>query len=382
MSSDSGLTFEYSAAAFLHGHLDTVDVGEGFERAHRATHRVQRIIADAKFGIVSERASGVRLTLQSRATSLSLTLRETVYVLGDAAVPPPGEFDVYVDGELFQSLVGPLPTVSRLDSSGPDGDTGASPAAELEVRGLPDELKRVDIWFPTQSAIDVKTLRADADVHTVRRSPALAAYGSSITQGVGVTRPSLAWPARVARELDLDLWNLGMGGSAQLDPSMATLIRDTPLDLRLLVLEVGINIVTTNSMSERVFRSLLGSFIDVIRERHQQTTIVLISPLGCPIHETDPGPTITIGHDATGQPLFGATGSEHATGLTLRHVREITREVYEDRARDDAHLTYVDGLELLPLDAVTQVSVPDNLHPGEQAHGDIARALLRGLQMR
>lgn len=47
------------------------------------------------------------------------------------------------------------------------------------------------------------------------------AYGSSITNGALAVRPGDLYPARVARTLGVDHFNLGFGGGARLEPEMA-----------------------------------------------------------------------------------------------------------------------------------------------------------------
>jgi len=54
-------------------------------------------------------------------------------------------------------------------------------------------------------------------------------YGSSITQGACASRPSLTYPARVCRLLDVDFINLGFAGQAKGDAVVAAYIASLPM---------------------------------------------------------------------------------------------------------------------------------------------------------
>ena len=102
-------------------------------------------------------------------------------------------------------------------------------------------------------------------------------------------QPHSTWPARAASLGDVDLLNLGFGGSALLDPFVARVIRETGADL--ISLKIGINLVNTDLMRLRAFVPAVHGFLDTIREGHPDTPLLVISPIACPMHEDTPGPT-------------------------------------------------------------------------------------------
>ena len=86
----------------------------------------------------------------------------------------------------------------------------------------------------------------------------------------------------------VELVNLGLAGSALLDPFTARAMRDTPADL--VSVKVGINLVNLDLMRRRAFGPAVHGFLDTIREGHPDVPLLVVSPLLCPIHEETPGP--------------------------------------------------------------------------------------------
>ena len=208
-------------------------------------------------------------------------------------------------------------------------------------------------------------------------------HGSSISQGSNTTHPSGTWPAVAAVRAGLDLLNLGYSGNALLDPFAARTIRDQPADL--ISIKIGINLVNKDLMRLRAFGPAVHGFLDTIREGHPSTPLLVMSPLFCPIHETMPGPSVyDLEALAEGRLLFRSGGSadEVRQGkLTLGVIREELRKIVEQRrAGGDAHLRYVDGLELYGPNDNLRLPLPDELHPDAASHrliGERFAGLLR-----
>lgn len=64
-------------------------------------------------------------------------------------------------------------------------------------------------------------------------------YGSSIVNGVGVSRPSSAYPAIISRKLDCDFINLGFSGAAKAEPAIIDYIKT--LDMSVFVYDYDHN---------------------------------------------------------------------------------------------------------------------------------------------
>jgi hypothetical protein len=201
-------------------------------------------------------------------------------------------------------------------------------------------------------------------------------HGSSISHGSNAAHPTAIWPALAASRGQVELVNLGFGGSALLDPFTARAMRDTPADL--ISLKVGINIVNADVMRLRAFTPAVHGFLDTVREGHPTTPLLVVSPILCPVQEDTPGPLApdfdggTVRFKATGDPAERAAGR-----LTLNVIRDALARIVEQRAADDAHLHYLDGRDLYGEKDYAQFPLPDEVHPDPAGHRRIGENFAR-----
>ncbi|WP_442538205.1 GDSL-type esterase/lipase family protein, partial [Streptomyces pseudogriseolus] len=178
------------------------------------------------------------------------------------------------------------------------------------------------------------------------------------------------WPALAAAAGEVELVNLGFGGSALLDPFVARTIRDTPADL--ISLKIGINLVNADVMRMRAFGPAVHGFLDTVRDGHPDIPLLVVSPILCPMHEDTPGPTaFDFSRLAEGKLSFTAAGdpAERAEGkLTLNAVRQELQRIVSARAKDDPNLHHLDGRALYGEADHAELPLPDRLHPDPAAH--------------
>ena len=93
-------------------------------------------------------------------------------------------------------------------------------------------------------------------------------YGTSITQGGCASRPGLAFPAIVGRQLDTPVINLGFSGSGKMEPAMAELLAE--LDPSAYVLDCLAN------MSPELVSARVEPFVKTLRAAHPDTPILLV----------------------------------------------------------------------------------------------------------
>jgi hypothetical protein len=347
--------------------LEPVD---GAIRPHRLPAWARAQCTDPQLAMVEAQPSGVRLVFRTRATVIELDALRTKRVYTGMPPRPDGVYDLLVDGRMVAQSGVTGGHVLRIDMATGAAVSEPGPVGTLRFAGLSEGLKQVAIWLPHNEATDLVALRTDAPVEPVgddgRRR--WLHHGSSISHGSDAASPSTTWPAVAAGLGGVELLNLGFGGSALLDPFVARTIRDRPADL--ISLKLGINLVNTDLMRLRGFGPAVDGFLDTIREGHEATPILLVSPILCPIHEDTPGPT---GFDpqalATGQLRFVATGDpvERAAGkLTLNVIRdELARIVAQ---RSDPNLHYLDGRDLYGEADHEALPLPDRLHPDAATH--------------
>ncbi len=191
-------------------------------------------------------------------------------------------------------------------------------------------------------------------------------HGRSISHGSSAESASTTWPALAAAAGGAELGNLGLAGSALLDPGTARTMRDAPADL--LSVKIGINLVNLDLMRLRAFGPAVHGFLDTVREGHPDTPLLVVSPIWCPMHEDTPGPSAP---DLSDGVRFVALGdpAERATGkLTLAVVREELARIVAERAGHDPHLHYLDGRELYGAADHDDLPLPDHLHPDAASH--------------
>ncbi|MEG3636715.1 GDSL-type esterase/lipase family protein [Micromonospora palythoicola] len=338
-------------------------------RPHRLPAWVRQQFPDGQLLAMESQPSGVRLVFRTAASTLDLVTHPTrITYLG--AERPRGRIDVYVDGVL--ALRDPLGGGDRVKVDLTSGQSVFHPgsAHTTRVSGLPAGRHRIEVWLPHNESVELVDLRSDAPIEPDDATlPLWVHHGSSISHGSNAVAPSETWPAVAARRAGVELRNLGLGGSAFVDPFLARVIRDAPADY--ISVKLGINVVNLDGMRLRTFVPAVHGFLDTIRDGHPDVPLLLISPLFCGIHEDTPGPgAIDPDSIGTDQVRFVATGTpgDVALGrLTLQVIRRELRSLAERRAADK-NLHYLDGTTLYgPADAV-DLPLPDGLHPSPEAH--------------
>lgn len=259
-----------------------------------------------------------------------------------------------------------------------DMTTGAAelrpgPVGTVRFSGLPDRVKDVEIWLPYNERTELVALRTDAPVEPVpddERRPRWIHHGSSISHGSDAASPSTTWPALAAARGGAELTNLGLRGSALLDPFTARALRDTPADL--ISVKIGINLVNTDVMRLRAFGPAVHGFLDTLRDGHPTAPLLVISPVLCPIHEEVPGPSAPdFSELSAGRIRFRAAGdpAEQAAGkLTLTVIREELARIVAQRTVDDPNLHHLDGRDLYGVADFAELPLPDRLHPDAATH--------------
>ena len=338
-------------------------------RPHRLPASVRTRFPDPQLLMAESQPSGVRLVFTTTAEHLEVVLHPTrvVYLGADR---PRGRVDLLVDGVLHHSDELTGGSFTEVDMS-----TGASrqvdgPSHVNVFPGLPAGAKQVEIWLPHNESVELAELHSDAPVAPwTSDRPVWLHHGSSISHGSNAATPSGIWPAVAARIGGVELHNLGLGGSALVDPFTAQVMRDTPADL--ISVKLGINMVNLDGMRLRTFVPAVHGFLDTVREGHPQTPLVLISPIFCGIHEDTPGPgAFDPASFGTGQVKFIATGDPAGVAagqLTLRVIREALASLVERRA-GDPNLFYLDGLNLYGAADAEEHPLPDALHPDSATH--------------
>lgn len=327
---------------------------------HRLPRWATAQATDPYLSLMDAMPSGGRLVFRTDSRVLELDVLLTGLKLADQPAQMP-TFDLVLDGRRVSTET--ATDQVTLHAKG-IGDIEVLPGAPTTVHfALPGLInQRVEVWLPHRSKVQLLAARIDAGASLLELEetrPRWVHYGSSISQCLEARRPTETWPGVAARLSRLELINLGLGGQCMVDQFVARTIRDLPADL--ISLELGVNVVAEATMRERTFRAAVHGFLDTIRDGHPTTSVLLITPFLCPAAEDVAGP-LTIDQELR----FIGTGT---SDLTMRRVREVLAEVFDQRA--DRHLRLMDGLSLLGLADAHHLY--DNLHPDADGYLLIGR---------
>lgn len=176
--------------------------------------------------------------------------------------------------------------------------------------------------------------------------PRWVAYGDSILEGWVASAPALAWSARVARTLDLDVVNLGYAGAARGEIASAEAVAG--LDASVVTLSYGTNCWSMIPNSDAMIAAGFDAFLTIVRQGHPTTPLIVVSPIRRPDAETTP----------------------NRLGATLSSLRATIEDVVATRIPDDPNLVLVRGERL-----VDDAQLPDRIHPDDDGHAAIADAV-------
>ncbi|WP_444964008.1 GDSL-type esterase/lipase family protein [Nocardiopsis sp. M1B1] len=358
-------------ADLLRGALDLERTEHGV-LPHRLPARARVQCEDPQLLMAESQPSGVRLAFRTRASTVEIDTLPTKRAYTGAPPRPDGVYDLVVDGQLVDQASATGGNTLTIDMATGSAEHRPGPVATVRFTGLPDRVKDVEIWLPHNETTELVALRTDAAVEPApdRGRRVWLHHGSSISHGSNAASPTAVWPALAASLGGVELVNLGLGGSALLDPFTARAMRDTPADL--ISLKIGINLVNADLMRLRAFGPAVHGFLDTLREGHPGTPLLVVSPILCPIHEDTPGPC-AFDPDSlrTGELRFRATGDpgERAAGkLTLTVIREELERIVRQRTAEDPNLHYLDGRELYGEADNAELPLPDELHPDAATH--------------
>lgn len=303
-------------------HWIATPVTEDFLRGALALERTERGVLphrlpawaraqcpDWQLAMAESQPSGVRLVFRTRATAVELDTLPTKRVYVGVPPRPDGVYDLLVDGHLTGQAGVTGGNTLVIDMTTGTAEHQPGPVGTLRFTGLPDRVKDVEVWLPHNETTELVELRTNAPVEP---TPAGGRrvwlhHGSSISHGSNAASPTHTWPALAGALGGVELINLGLGGSALLDPFTARTLRDTPADL--ISVKLGINLVNADLMRLRAFTPAVHGFLDTIREGHPATPLLVVSPLLCPIHEDTPGPSAPdLGSLSAGELTFRAAG--------------------------------------------------------------------------
>lgn len=271
---------------------------------------------------------GVRVEFVGDAEAVTIAYRTETDDLGYRGSGAGRSFALWRRGTLVDeqpAALGEAAVQLRTGSNGPD---------ERAIVYLPEGMR------PTLLSIEPVGGR----IETPPPQPRWIAYGDSIAEGWIASAPARSWPAMAGRAHGLDVCNLGYAGSARGEIVSAEHIASIPAAV--ISISHGTNCWTRIPHSVAMLREGTQAFLEIVRQGHPETPIVVVSPVIRPDAEATP----------------------NRVGATLAALRAgIEDTVQGRREAGDANLELVPGQPLL-----TAEHLPDGIHPGDEGHAILA----------
>ena len=204
---------------------------------------------------------------------------------------------------------------------------------------------RAIVYLPEGMRPEV--LDVEGDVEPAPAQPRWIVYGDSVAGGWIASAPALAWPAVAGRTHGFDVVNMGYAGAARGEIPSAEQIGE--MDGDLITVAYGTNCWVRTPHSLAMIEAGFGAFLDVVRQGHPETPILVVSPIVRPDAET----------------------TANRLGASLEDIRGAIETVTRDHVGSGGlHLELVPGRHL-----VHESQLGDGIHPNDDGHRALAEAI-------
>ncbi len=304
-----------------------VEENHGAFSFHRFTREQTETYAKHRLDLFQKTfaSAGIRFSFYTNAEAMHLDYRMTV-----ASSRMFSWFDVYEDGVLTSHFGGE----GKLFMSG-----------HADITFAPGE-KRVEIYFPWSRVTQLSEIELDGElISPCVRSRSMLCFGDSITHGYDAIYPSLSYASLLAKELDADAINKGIGGETFF-PQLAKLKDNIAPDI--ITVAYGTN--DWSSLTRDTFESDCTEFYSSLCELYPKAKIFAITPIWRA--------------DKDRETKFGTLHSE---------LNKIMRGLLKELP-----VIPIDGYTLTPHD--TKFYSDEYLHPNDLGFSCYARELTRQIK--
>ncbi len=235
------------------------DGGFVFYRFTKEQTEAYKTYRDEELSLKTLTPAGVRLAFITDSRSISFKYSHRNNYSGGFAW-----LEAYVNGE----------TAEAFELDGKQKDRPA-------LISLPKGSNKVEIYLPWQKHIMISDFTVDdgASVTPLKRSKVMINYGDSITHGVGTQRSSLCYSSRIARMVDADNFNLGIG-SDYFFPELLDLDQKTAPDYITVAYGANDHGLHTRQVVEKSSRE----FLTKLSAKFPRAKIFVISPIWNAMH--------------------------------------------------------------------------------------------------
>ena len=284
-------------------------------RFHRLTERQVDHFEETNesWGIRANCSAGVQLSIVTDSRTLELTGRILPGARQYAGV------DVEVDGRVIGS--------HRLDAG---NETRTISLAEFAMR----HEREITVTFPQSAIPDLDTIEVEDDASVAPPKPKGRRYlaiGDSITQGMNARGSASAYPIQLAKLLNAELLNLGVGGHIF---DVDSLDEELPFEPDIVTVAYG-----TNDWTREITREDIAETVDAYLRR---------------LSKMVPGADVFVL-----TPIWREIGNEVRAGGTLVEFSSAIART----AAVFGNVTIIDGTTLVPNRSDL---LPDGTHPNDE----------------
>ena len=207
------------------------------------------------------------------------------------------------------------------------------------------EMREFRLNFPLYNGVQELSIALEESAQVLPPVPLAAAapvviYGTSITQGGCASRPGSAFTNRLSRALQMEFLNFGFSGNGVNDPETAELLSTIEAPALYIIDSEA------NSISAELIRQRVPRFLDILREKHPETPILIVTKV--------------------------PYGYRYMN--TLPSLKEEFRKIYQERkAAGDVNIYFFDGSSFWEQDD-TEHNV-DGAHPNDSGFALMAQKL-------
>ena len=310
-------------------------IGDGFENSHVQYGRLPESISFRK-ELIDLGANSAGLAIRFSSNSTAIAARWIVrnnFAMNHMAATGVKGLDLYVYDDRAErwSYIG----TARPSSGKESFSVFANGIGNREDHSDSEESREYMVYLPLYDGVELLEIGVDREAEIGVPQKAILTkskeykpiifYGTSITQGGCASRPGMAYPAIVGRELGRETINLGFSGNGRMDLSVAEAINR--IDAAALVIDCLPN------MTVRMVQDSAYSFIRHVADANSVMVIYMVE-----------------------NPRFPQSKYNNTMKAELDEENSVWREVFEQLRRAGyANVEYISGENLIGEDGESTV---------------------------
>ena len=246
----------------IHGYTKQTDKSPYYRFDHTPYEFNKTIVGHSKH------SSGLYVVFKTNSSQISATWENTPRRLGDnmSGILQLG-LDLYikVDGKWKFAAVGRVSTLTQKNRR-----------TKPIIKNLPEGEKECLLYLPVWCELRELLIGVDENA-TIEGLPTpfrhkVIVHGSSITHGASASRPAMAYPALLSRNLGIDCVNFGFSGMCKMQPQFLEFLKTCEADA--FVFDAFSN------PSEKQIKERLNNFVEELVKAHPGKPLIFIqSPI-------------------------------------------------------------------------------------------------------